>query len=81
MHGTAATPRRRPQSPQSAANRAWKYDREDAAVEQIWGREPDLAVLLDPPRPGEEVDGEATRLGAYAVRLWVPMLQAEGSDG
>ena len=31
-------------------------------------------------RPGEECDGEATRLGAYAARLWLPMLRAEG-DG
>lgn len=77
----AANPRRRPQSPQSAASRAWKYEREDPAVEQIWGKEPDLSVLMDPPRPGEEADGEATRLGAYAVRLWMPMFEAEGSSG
>jgi exodeoxyribonuclease V gamma subunit len=34
-------------------------------------------VLMTPPRPGEEFDGETTRLGAYASRLWLPMLHAE----
>ena len=36
-------------------------------------------VLLVPPRPGEETDDEDTRLGAYASRLWLPMLRAERS--
>ena len=30
-------------------------------------------------RPGEEFDGETTRLGSYACRLWLPMLRAERS--
>lgn len=75
----AANARRRPVSPESAARRVWRYERDDAAVEQIWGKEPDLSRLLDPPRRGEEVEGEATRMGAYAARLWLPMLEAEGS--
>ena len=37
-----------------------------------------LADLLQPLRPGEESDGETTRLGAYAARLWLPMLRAGG---
>ena len=37
-----------------------------------------LQVLLDPPRPDEvAVRGETTRLGAYASRLWQPLLDAE----
>jgi exodeoxyribonuclease V gamma subunit len=32
-------------------------------------------VLLGEPRPGEEYDGESTRLGALAMRLWQPMLE------
>ena len=74
----AANPRRRPLSPEAAANRQWRYEREDAAVEQIWGKAPELAVLLDAPRPGEEVEGETGRMGAFAARLWLPMLEAEG---
>ena len=36
------------------------------------------AALLDAPRPDEvAVRGETTRLGAYASRLWLPMLDAE----
>lgn len=74
----AANLRRRPLSPEAAANRQWRYEREDAAVEQIWGKAPELAVLLDAPRPGEEVEGETGRMGAFAARLWLPMLEAEG---
>ena len=40
-----------------------------------------LADLMQPLRPGEECDGEDNRLGAYAARLWLPMLRArEGAD-
>ena len=72
--------RRRPQSPEHAARRRWTFDRDDPAVERIWGKEPDLSVLLGPPRPDEEAYGETTGLGAYAARLWLPLLQAERSD-
>ena len=33
-------------------------------------RDAPLDVLLGAPRPGEEYDGETTRLGALAMRLW-----------
>jgi exodeoxyribonuclease V gamma subunit len=69
---------RRPPSPQGEARNKWKYDRDEPAVQRIWGKEPDLDVLLGPPSPAEEVDGETTRLGCYAARLWLPMLNAEG---
>ena len=45
---------------------------------RVWGRSK-LDVLLQPVRPGEESDGESTRLGAYAARLWLPMLRVEGA--
>ena len=43
---------------------------------RVWKSGAPLAVLLDPVRPGEEHPGESTRLGAYAARLWLPMLQS-----
>ena len=54
---------------------------EDAAPAhvELWGREAPLSRLLaDRPRPGEEVDGEDSRFGALAARLWLPMFKAEG---
>jgi exodeoxyribonuclease V gamma subunit len=36
-----------------------------------------LSALMSPLRPGEEFDSEDNRLGAYACRLWLPMLRAE----
>lgn len=65
------------QEPRSEAINKWRYEREDPAVERIWGREPDIGVLLTPPRPGEDTEGETTRLGAFAARLWGPLLAAE----
>jgi hypothetical protein len=41
----------------------------------VWG--PDCALeelLAQRPLAGEETDGERTRLGALACRLWRPML-------
>ena len=32
---------------------------------------------MQPLRPGEEYGGENHRLGAFAARLWLPMLRAE----
>ena len=47
----------------------------DAAHVAVWGAGAPLDVLLGEPRPGEEYDGETTRLGALAMRLWRPMLE------
>ncbi len=64
-----------------AAEYKWKsgnYDGEDADPEQVavWGPAAPLETLLAArPRPGEEVEGESTRLGALARRLWVPMVE------
>jgi exodeoxyribonuclease V gamma subunit len=69
--------------PVAAAERRWlsrSYDGENAAPAhvRVWGADAPLRVLLEPPRPGEERPGEQTRLGAYAARVWEPMLRAEG---
>ncbi|GAY13894.1 exodeoxyribonuclease V subunit gamma [Mycobacterium sp. shizuoka-1] len=65
------------QDPRNEAWSKWRYERDDRAIERVWGREPDLDPLLVPVRPGEEAAGETTRLGAYAARLWAPLLRAE----
>ncbi len=55
-----------------------KFPGEDADPEQVmvWGRGCTLeALLAHAPRPGEEIEGEDTRLGALARRLWVPMIE------
>jgi exodeoxyribonuclease V gamma subunit len=44
---------------------------------RVWGRRAGLPGLGEPPRPGEEFDGETTRFGALAMRLWSPVLTAE----
>jgi exodeoxyribonuclease V gamma subunit len=53
----------------------------ERAHEKVWGFKAPFGVLLDPPRPGEQVPGEDTRLGALAARLWLPMLAAERKLG
>lgn len=63
--------------PEREAERQWKYDREEPAAQKVWGITADLSALMDPVRPGEEFGGEPTRLGAYASRLWLPLLRAE----
>lgn len=64
-------------APEKGAARAWQWEREEVQHLQVWGPAPELDVLLDPPRPGEAVRGETTRLGSYALRLWPPMLDGE----
>jgi len=56
-----------------------RYPGEDQspAHERAWGKNARLDDLMQPVRPGEECDGEDNRLGAYAGRLWLPMLRAE----
>ena len=50
---------------------------EEPANKLVWGRDAGLEALMQPVLPGEEYDGETTRLGAYASRVWLPMLVAE----
>lgn len=68
--------------PEREASFRWKsgmYPAEDQDPAQVraWGPNAWLKELMQPLRPGEEVDGETHRLGAYSARLWLPMLQAE----
>jgi exodeoxyribonuclease V gamma subunit len=68
--------------PVQQASYRWKSERypgEDEAPAHVraWGKNAPLAHLMLPLRPGEEYDGEDNRLGAYAARLWLPMLRAE----
>ena len=75
----AESHRPRPPEPRQDADYAWKFEKEGAAIERVWGKNAALDRLLTPVKPGEEVAGEATRLGAYASRLWMPLLRA--TDG
>lgn len=68
--------------PREQASRRWKsamYPAEDAdpAQVRVWGDHAPLDRLLGPPGAGEEMPGEDTRLGAYAARLWLPLLRSE----
>ncbi|OCB37856.1 exodeoxyribonuclease V subunit gamma [Mycobacterium malmoense] len=65
--------------PLREAQYRWKYEHEEPAHVRAWGRNTRLAELMRPVRAGEECDGEDTRLGAYAARVWLPMLRAEGA--
>jgi exodeoxyribonuclease V gamma subunit len=79
--------RHRGKDPVKYARSRWEtnnfHDGEDSerAHERVWGFKAPFDVLLEPPRTGEEVPGEDTRLGALAARLWLPMLAAEGKPG
>lgn len=76
-----AETRHRRRDPAPRATSIWDTtsypgENENPAHLRVWGRSK-LDVLTQPLRSGEECDGETTRLGAYAARLWLPMLQAE----
>jgi exodeoxyribonuclease V gamma subunit len=72
-------------NPAKEAEFRWKsnprYPAEDQQPAHVkaWGDDAWQQVLLAPPRPGEAPAGENTRLGAFAARLWLPMLTAERS--
>ncbi|HZN82033.1 MAG TPA: exodeoxyribonuclease V subunit gamma [Mycobacterium sp.] len=62
---------------ESPRNMAISEDADKAHVE-VWGsRAPLTKLLAAQPHPGEEFDGEDTRLGALAARLWLPVFDAE----
>ena len=68
--------------PLYAAGNRWRsgaFPGDDAQPAHVraWGHGASLADLMEPVRPGEEHPGETTRLGAYAARLWMPLLQAQ----
>ena len=67
--------------PANAAEKDWHRGRfpenADEAYVRVWGPEAPLSRLLEQrPRAGEEVEGQDTRLGALACRLWVPLMEA-----
>lgn len=64
-------------SPEKGAVREWLRERDAPEHVEVWGPAAALQVLLDPPRPEEAVRGETTRLGSYASRLWLPLLDCE----
>ena len=71
--------------PERAASYRWKSgmypgDDEQPAHVRAWGQGTWLRDLMQPLRPDEEFEGETNRLGAYAGRLWLPMLRAEVSQ-
>lgn len=63
--------------PMREAGFRWRYDKEEPPHVRVWGYDAPLDVLLHPVKDGEGFEGEATRLGAFAMRLWLPMLMAE----
>ena len=67
--------------PVYAAGQRWrsgKYPGEDAQPAHVraWGPGAALDDLMQPLRPGEGHPGENNRLGAYAARLWFPLLES-----
>ena len=52
-------------------------EQSNAAHRQVWGPKAPLPGLGVPPGDGESFDGETTRFGALAMRLWSPLLAAE----
>lgn len=79
-----AEARHRGGDPLRAAGYAWNSGRypgegADPANHKVWGAGAPLDRLFGTPRPGEEVAGEGTRLGALAARLWSPLLAGEGN--
>ncbi len=58
-------------------SKRWDGENADPAHERVWGPHASLEALMEPPRPGEDRPGEHTRLGAYAARVWEPMLRFE----
>lgn len=64
--------------PLREAEHRWKWEREEPAHARAWGKDSRLTDLMQPVRAGEGCDGEDNRLGAYAARVWLPMLRAEG---
>ena len=67
--------------PRHAAEQDWSKGRypenADPAHARVFGPDAPISRLLaEQPLPGEEYDGQDTRLGALACRLWVPLMGA-----
>lgn len=52
-------------------------ERDAAEHRRAWGPSDALPGVTDDPGPGERFEGESTRFGALAMRLWSPFLTAE----
>ncbi|MET0863930.1 MAG: hypothetical protein ABWZ98_06310, partial [Nakamurella sp.] len=50
---------------------------EDAAHQQIWGRQAPFETLLGPVPPADAKGGEPDRFSELATRLWFPLLEHE----
>ncbi|MBJ7531046.1 MAG: exodeoxyribonuclease V subunit gamma, partial [Nocardioides sp.] len=77
---------RRTRAPQDQALEkvSWDWDDDrfpgecsDPAHVRVWGPGAPVPGLDQAPREGEEHDGETTRFGALALRLWSPLLDSE----
>jgi len=70
-----------PRNARAKAENCWSRGRfgnenEDDAHVRVWGPDAPLSTLLQhKPLPGEEYDGQDTRLGALACRLWKPIIE------
>ena len=66
--------------PRRAAEQDWSGrfpENGDEAHVRVWGPAAPISRLLaQTPLPGEEYDGQETRLGALSCRLWVPLMEA-----
>ncbi|MGW0161240.1 exodeoxyribonuclease V subunit gamma [Mycobacterium sp. NPDC003323] len=58
-----AAARQAGEDPQQPANYRWRNERDDPAIQRVWGRDADLEDLVGLPD--------------YAPRLWLPLLDAE----
>jgi exodeoxyribonuclease V gamma subunit len=79
--------RHKGKDPEKYSRSKWEsnnfHDGEDCerAHVRVWGYKAPFEVLLGSPRPGEDMPGEHSRLGALASRLWLPVLAVEGKAG
>ena len=65
------------------AAQEWKssYENTDRDHALVWGEAPAFSVLNDAPWPDEQWhDGEPSRFGRLACRLWFPVLDVESVD-
>ena len=55
-----------------------RYDGEERSpgVRRAWGAD-GWGALMAPPRPGEQVPGQQTRMGCYAARVWAPLIDGQ----
>jgi exodeoxyribonuclease V gamma subunit len=76
-HAWAANPRAaRPKAEAEWSRARFGPECEDEAHVRVWGPDAPLSRLLEQrPLPGEEREGQHTRLGALATTLWRPVLE------